>query len=129
MQGGAPLKGSASLIFRYHPQKADTAGPCGLGLVQHLGIDVHQLAEYGGIAIQRHDQLVEGDVLVVAVGLTLIAALVTNAGITLHIDLLSGEEPHHISEAIFKAFGRALDQATGIETRLKGTLPSTKGIL
>ncbi len=56
-------------------------------------------------------------------------ALATNAGITLHIDLLSGEEPHHVSEAIFKAFGRALDQATGIEARLNGNLPSTKGVL
>ena len=33
-------------------------------------------------------------------------ALTLNAGITLHIDLLSGEEPHHISEAVFKAFGK-----------------------
>ena len=56
-------------------------------------------------------------------------ALVTNAGITLNIDLLSGDEPHHVAEAIFKAFGRALDQATGIETRLSGNLPSTKGVL
>jgi imidazoleglycerol-phosphate dehydratase len=56
-------------------------------------------------------------------------ALAFNAGITLHIDLLSGEEPHHISEAIFKAFGKALDQATRLESRLKGKLPSTKGLL
>ena len=56
-------------------------------------------------------------------------ALATHAGLTLHIDLLSGNEPHHVSEAIFKAFGRALDQATGIETRLKGSLPSTKGLM
>jgi len=56
-------------------------------------------------------------------------ALATHAGMTLHIDLLSGDEPHHVSEAIFKAFGRALDQATGIENRLKGNLPSTKGAL
>jgi len=56
-------------------------------------------------------------------------ALAINAGITLHIDLLSGDEPHHVAEAIFKAFGRALDQATGIEARLSGNLPSTKGVL
>ena len=56
-------------------------------------------------------------------------ALATNAGITLHIDLLSGDEPHHVAEAILKAFGRALDQATGFEARLSGNLPSTKGIL
>jgi len=56
-------------------------------------------------------------------------ALVINAGITMHIDLLAGEEPHHISEAIFKAFGRALDQASSLEDRLDGSIPSTKGLL
>jgi imidazoleglycerol-phosphate dehydratase len=56
-------------------------------------------------------------------------ALVTNSGITLHVDLLSGDEPHHISEAIFKAFARALDQASGFDTRLNGNVPSTKGVL
>jgi imidazoleglycerol-phosphate dehydratase len=56
-------------------------------------------------------------------------ALVINAGITMHIDLLAGEEPHHISEAIFKAFGRALDQASSLENRLDGSVPSTKGLL
>ena len=56
-------------------------------------------------------------------------ALVFNAGITLHIDLLSGEEPHHISEAVFKAFGKALDRATRLENRIRGKLPSTKGLL
>ena len=56
-------------------------------------------------------------------------ALVMNAGMTVHIDLLAGEEPHHISEAIFKAFGRAMDQASNSENRLKGNVPSTKGIL
>jgi len=56
-------------------------------------------------------------------------ALAFNAGITLHIDLLSGEEPHHISEAVFKAFGKALDRATRLENRRMGRLPSTKGLL
>ncbi len=56
-------------------------------------------------------------------------ALVTNSGITMHVDLLSGDEPHHISEAIFKAFARALDQASGLDNRLNGNVPSTKGVL
>lgn len=56
-------------------------------------------------------------------------ALVTNAGITMHVDLIAGEDPHHISEAIFKAFGRALDQAGTVEGRLEGEVPSTKGLL
>lgn len=56
-------------------------------------------------------------------------ALAINAGITMHIDLLAGEEPHHISEAIFKAFGRALDRASSLEDRLGESVPSTKGLL
>lgn len=56
-------------------------------------------------------------------------ALVTNAGITMHVDLFSGEDPHHISEAIFKAFARAIDQASGIENRLGENVPSTKGLI
>jgi imidazoleglycerol-phosphate dehydratase len=56
-------------------------------------------------------------------------ALVMNAGITMHVDLLTGEEPHHVSEAVFKAFARALDQASGPESRLEGSVPSTKGLL
>ena len=56
-------------------------------------------------------------------------ALVNYAGLTMHIDLLSGKDPHHIAEAIFKAFGRALDMAVSIERRLDGEVPSTKGVL
>lgn len=56
-------------------------------------------------------------------------ALVVNAGLTLHIDLISGEEPHHIFEAIFKAFARALDNASSFESRMTGKIPSTKGML
>jgi imidazoleglycerol-phosphate dehydratase len=56
-------------------------------------------------------------------------ALVTNAGFTMHIDLLAGEDPHHISEAVFKGFARALDLASGSENRLDGNVPSTKGLL
>ncbi|HDZ90377.1 MAG: imidazoleglycerol-phosphate dehydratase HisB [Deltaproteobacteria bacterium] len=56
-------------------------------------------------------------------------ALTVNGGVTLHIDLMAGHEPHHVAEAMFKAFGRALDQATGTEARLSGNLPSTKGLL
>lgn len=55
-------------------------------------------------------------------------ALVNNSGITLHINLQYGRNIHHIFEAIFKAFGRALDEATSIDNRVSG-VPSTKGKL
>ncbi len=55
-------------------------------------------------------------------------AVSCNAGMNLHIKLLSGSNNHHIIEAIFKAFAKALDMAVGMEPRLKDVL-STKGTL
>jgi imidazoleglycerol-phosphate dehydratase len=48
-------------------------------------------------------------------------------GANLHVQLVYGEEPHHVAEAIFKGLGRALDIATQIEPRAADLLPSTKG--
>jgi imidazoleglycerol-phosphate dehydratase len=55
-------------------------------------------------------------------------ALVLNAGLTVHLDLVRGDNPHHIVEAAFKAFARALDAATELDPRVTG-VPSTKGTL
>ena len=52
-----------------------------------------------------------------------------NAGANLHLILDYGDEPHHIAEALFKAFARALDMATQFDPRRGGDLPSTKGKL
>ena len=56
-------------------------------------------------------------------------ALSNTSGMTLHVDLLAGDENHHCLEAIFKAFGRALRQAVALDPVLAGELPSTKGVL
>lgn len=55
-------------------------------------------------------------------------AFVSHAKVTLHINLAYGKNTHHIIESIFKGFGRALDQATQTNSRIKG-VPSTKGSL
>ncbi|MEO6057724.1 MAG: imidazoleglycerol-phosphate dehydratase HisB [Gemmatimonadales bacterium] len=55
-------------------------------------------------------------------------AVVLNAGLTVHMDLIRGDNPHHIVEAAFKAFARALDGAVGLDPRVTG-VPSTKGAL
>jgi imidazoleglycerol-phosphate dehydratase len=55
-------------------------------------------------------------------------ALIQNAGLTVHLDLVRGDNPHHIVEATFKAFARALDDATALDPRVQG-VPSTKGVL
>ena len=51
-----------------------------------------------------------------------------NANINLHIDIYSGQDVHHVLEAVFKAFGVAMDEATQIDVRRKG-VPSTKGTI
>ncbi|MBN2428691.1 MAG: imidazoleglycerol-phosphate dehydratase HisB [Deltaproteobacteria bacterium] len=55
-------------------------------------------------------------------------AFANQAGATVHVNLAYGENLHHIIEAVFKAFGRALDEATSFDPRVVGVL-STKGKL
>lgn len=55
-------------------------------------------------------------------------AISLNAGITVHLNLLAGRDPHHIAEAEFKAFARALRKAVELDPRVSG-IPSTKGSL
>ncbi len=55
-------------------------------------------------------------------------ALATHAGLTLHVDLLRGQNAHHCVEAVFKAAARALGAATGLDRRVTD-VPSTKGAL
>jgi imidazoleglycerol-phosphate dehydratase len=54
--------------------------------------------------------------------------LALEARITLHVIVHYGRNTHHMVEAVFKALGRALDEATSIDPRVKG-VPSTKGVL
>ena len=56
-------------------------------------------------------------------------ALSTHGGITLHVDMLHGINSHHITEAAFKSVAHALRQATEIDSRKSGDIPSTKGAL
>ena len=56
-------------------------------------------------------------------------AFANEASCNLHINLEYGEEPHHVAEAIFKSFARALDSATQIDLRLGDSIPTTKGML
>jgi imidazoleglycerol-phosphate dehydratase len=53
----------------------------------------------------------------------------TDGRFCLHVRLLAGENDHHRAEATFKALARALDDATRLDPRLGGTVPSTKGVI
>ena len=56
-------------------------------------------------------------------------AFAQHAGLTLHVETLYGENSHHIAETCYKALARALRQATALDQRQGGRVPSTKGQL
>jgi imidazoleglycerol-phosphate dehydratase len=56
-------------------------------------------------------------------------AFAFNAEVTLHVTMHYGHNLHHIAEAVFKAVGRSLAEATRLNPRIAGVLPSTKGTL
>lgn len=55
-------------------------------------------------------------------------AISLNGGLTVHVTVLDGRDPHHIAETEFKAFARALRKAVELDARVQG-IPSTKGAL
>ncbi len=52
-----------------------------------------------------------------------------HASITLHVKVLYGKDDHHMAEAVFKALGSSLDNASRLDSKREGKIPSTKGIL
>jgi len=56
-------------------------------------------------------------------------AVASHAGLTMHVDLLKGENSHHIIEAVFKAFARAFKEAVAIDPDMEGVVWSSKGRL
>jgi len=58
----------------------------------------------------------------------LIRAFTLHSGINIHVDVIKGDDPHHILESVFKAWGRSMREAVDTDKRIKG-VPSTKGML
>lgn len=56
-------------------------------------------------------------------------SVANEAKLTLHVDVVAGENAHHVAEAIFKGVARALRQALETDPRANGAVPSTKGTL
>ncbi len=56
-------------------------------------------------------------------------AFANEAGANLHVSLIYGGEPHHVAEAAFKCFSKAMRQACEIDVRRNGALPTTKGAI
>jgi len=132
----------------YHHTVEDVGIVLGQGLKQALG-DMKGLRRYGECKVPMDEALAEvaldisgrpnlvyrvkmpkGKVGEFDVELVydFFKAFADHAGVTLHINVPYGSNLHHIIEAVFKAFGRALDNATSLDPRSK-SVPSTKGAI
>ncbi len=136
-----------------HVDQHHTVEDCGIALGQALG---HALGDKAGIARYGHAYLPMDETLTrtaldisgrpyliwrVAFPAQKIGAMDTelfreffqalaqNAGITLHIEALYGENAHHIAESCFKGLARALRDAIAVNAKMAGQVPSTKGQL
>jgi len=142
------LAAQGDLRVDYHHTVEDIGICLGQALARALG-DKHGIRRYGEAAIPMDEAL--ASVAVDLSGRSFLAynvkvrrikigdfnvglvkeffrALTDQADLSLHINLLYGEDIHHCLEAVFKAFGRALRQAVEKDPRVRG-VPSTKGRL
>lgn len=132
-----------------HHTVEDTGIVCGQAFAQALG-DKRGIRRFGSIALPMDEALIlaacdfsgrgqlhwDADVPPVMVG-SFVATLAkeffiafaSNAGLTLHIRELSGENTHHVIEGMFKAVARAVRQAVEPDPRMGDALPTTKGML
>lgn len=132
-----------------HHTVEDVGIVAGQAFASALG-DKHGIRRFGSIALPMDEALIlaavdisgrgqlfwEADVPAVMVGsfdATLakefFIAFAANAGVTLHIRELAGENTHHVIEGMFKAVARAMRQAVEADPRMGDALPTTKGAL
>jgi imidazoleglycerol-phosphate dehydratase len=145
---GLSVRATGDLAVDAHHTVEDVGICIGQGIAQALG-DKAGIRRFGSAIVPMDEALVLAAVDIsgrgqlyydVAVPIEMIGtfdttlakefmvALATNAGITLHVRLMAGENAHHIIEAAFKALARALRQACKPDPRVSG-VPSTKGSL
>ena len=132
-----------------HHTVEDTGIVMGQALREALG-DKRGIRRFGDIAMPMDEALImaavdisgrgqlywDADVPAVMVGAfdatlakEFFIAFAANAGVTLHIRQLAGENTHHVIEGMFKAVARAMRQACEPDPRMGDALPSTKGML
>ncbi len=146
------VKASGDMVIDIHHTVEDTAIVLGQAIKQALG-DKAKISRYGDATVPLDDALaravvdVSGRPYLVHKGEPagfefhligghftgsmvrhVFEAIALNAAITVHVTLLDGRDPHHIAEAQFKAFARAMRTALEIDSRVDG-VPSTKGAL
>jgi imidazoleglycerol-phosphate dehydratase len=143
------VEASGDVEVDIHHTVEDVGIVLGQALRQALG-DKRGIVRYGAVFVPMDEALVQASVDIsgrpflvfnVPVARTRVSnfdldmlqeffrAFAFNAEITLHVTMHYGHNLHHITEAVFKAVGRALAEATRLNPRITGVLPSTKGTL
>ena len=143
------VEATGDLHIDGHHTVEDTAIALGAAVKQALG-DKRGIRRFGDIAMPMDEALImaavdisgrgqlywDADVPAVMVGAfdatlakEFFIAFAANAGVTLHIRQLAGENTHHVIEGMFKAVARAMRQACEPDPRMRDALPSTKGML
>ena len=116
-----------------HHTVEDAGIVLGQAVARALG-DKRGIARFGSLSLPMDEALVLAAVDISGRGQLhwakeFFIAFAANAGLTLHVRSLAGENAHHIVEASFKAAARALRQAVELDPRIGDALPSTKGAL
>ena len=120
-----------------HHSVEDTGIVMGQAFAQALG-DKRGIRRFGDIAMPMDEALIMAAVDISGRGqlywdaevpAVMVGAFAANAGVTLHIRQLAGENTHHVIEGMFKAVARAMRQACEPDPRMGDALPSTKGML
>ena len=146
---GLKIEAEGDLEVDGHHTVEDTGIVMGQAFAQALG-DKRGIRRFGDIAMPMDEALImaavdisgrgqlywDADVPAVMVGAfdatlakEFFIAFAANAGVTLHIRQLAGENTHHVIEGMFKAVARAMRQACEPDPRMGDALPSTKGML
>lgn len=146
---GLGIEAHGDLEIDAHHTVEDTGIALGEALAEALG-DKRGIRRYGDALVPMEESLArvaldisgrpllvyEADIKAETIGqyetgLTeeFLQALCRAAGLTLHVHLLYGRNPHHSTEAVFKALARALSAAVGLDPRAGDDIPSTKGVL
>jgi imidazoleglycerol-phosphate dehydratase len=117
------VKADGDLHVDHHHTTEDVGIALGQAVKQALGT-MAGITRYASIHMPMDETLSR-----VVIDISGRPVLVFNAGVTLHVETLYGENSHHIAESCFKGLARALRTAVAIDPRAAGEVPSTKGQL
>jgi imidazoleglycerol-phosphate dehydratase len=122
------VKADGDLHVDHHHTTEDVGIALGQAVKQALGT-MAGITRYASIHMPMDETLSRVVIDISGRPVLVFKVFTINAGVTLHVETLYGENSHHIAESCFKGLARALRAAVAIDPRAAGEVPSTKGQL